>query len=136
MLLASEIVHKMMNQDWMSQWLGIQIISIEKGNVVLKMTVRKEMLNGFSIAHGGITYSLSDTCLAFSSNSYGEQAVSIETSISHLKPVFEGDILTTEVKEISITKKFGIYQVNIFNQKNEMVSVFKGTMYKNGKIWE
>ena len=62
------------------------------------------MTNGFKIAHGGITYSLSDSSLAFSANSYGIQAVSIETSISHLKPVHIGDILTTSVEEISSTK--------------------------------
>ena len=43
------------------------------------------MLNGFSIAHGGISYSLADSALAFAANSYGKKAVSIETSISHIK---------------------------------------------------
>jgi acyl-CoA thioesterase len=135
MLQPDEIVNKMLNNDAMSKWLGIETVSINKGNVVIKMTVRQEMTNGFGIAHGGINYSLSDSSLAFSANSHGIQAVSVETSISHLKPVNVGDILTTSVKEISLTKRIGVYHINVTNQNNELVSTMKGTMYRNGKEW-
>ena len=136
MLTPSEIVNKMLNNDAMSQWLGIELISVNKGKVTIKMTVRKEMTNGFGIAHGGITYSLSDSSLAFSANSYGIHAVSVETSISHLKPVNIGDILTTEVEEISLTKRISVYHIKVTNQKNILVSTMKGTMYRTGKEWE
>lgn len=135
MLNPTEIVNKMLDNDSMSQWLGIELISVEKGNVTLKATVRKEMTNGFNIAHGGITYSISDSSLAFSANAYGIHAVSVETSISHLKPVYVGDVLTTKVEEISISKRIGVYIVNIYNQDNLLVSTLKGTMYRNGKEW-
>ena len=135
MLAPSEIVHKMLDNDEMSQWLGIEVVSIKKGSVTVKMTVKEEMTNGFKIAHGGITYSLSDSSLAFSANSYGIQAVSIETSISHLKPVHIGDILRTSVEEISSTKKIGVYHIKITNQHDHLVSTMKGTMYKTGKEW-
>jgi acyl-CoA thioesterase len=136
MLSASNIVNKMLDQDAMSKWLGISIVSADKGNVVLSMKVRQEMTNGFAIAHGGITYSLSDSCLAFSANSYGIQSVSVETSISHLKPVNIDDVLTTSVEEISITKRIGVYHISVKNQLGEAVSSMKGTMYRTGKIWE
>jgi acyl-CoA thioesterase len=136
MLSATDIVNKMLNQDAMSKWLGISIVSVNKGNVVLSMTVRQEMTNGFAIAHGGITYSLSDSCLAFSVNSYGIQSVSVETSISHLKQVNIGDVLTTSVEEISLTKRIGVYHISVKNQLNELVSSLKGTMYRTGKAWD
>jgi len=135
MLKPTEIVNKMLNNDEMSQWLGIKLISVEKGNVTLQITVRKEMTNGFDIAHGGITYSISDSSLAFSANSYGIHAVSVETSISHLKPVNIGDVLTTSVQEISLSKRIGVYYINVHNQNNILVSTMKGTMYRNGKEW-
>lgn len=135
MLQPDEIVDKMLSNDAMSKWLGIEIVSVNKGNIVIKMTVRKEMTNGFGIAHGGITYSLSDSSLAFSANSHGIHAVSVETSISHLKPVNVDDTLTTSVQEISLTKRIGVYHINITNQNNELVSTMKGTMYRNGKEW-
>jgi len=67
-----KIVIKMFDQDAFSQWLGIQIVDVSEGYCQIKMTVRKEMLNGFQIAHGGIAYSLADSALAFASNSNGK----------------------------------------------------------------
>ncbi len=136
MLPPKDIVNKMLNNDAMSQWLGIELLSIEKGKATVKMMVRDEMTNGFGIAHGGITYSLSDSCLAFAANSHGIHSVSIETSISHLKPVNVGDILTAKSTEISLTKRVGVYQIEVLNQNNHLVSILKGTMYRTGKNWE
>ena len=87
---AEKIVDLMFTNDAYSQWLGIERITIAPGVCDLRMTVRAEMLNGFSIAHGGITYSLADTALAFASNAHGLKCYSVETSISHVKPVAEG----------------------------------------------
>ncbi len=133
---ASSIIDKMFLNDPFSQWLGIRRVEELPGSVILELTVRKEMLNGFGIAHGGITYSLADSALAFSANGHGIQSVSIETSVSHTKPVKEGDILRTAVVEESLTSKIGIYTVSIFNQKEEKVALFKGTVYRTGKEWE
>jgi acyl-CoA thioesterase len=133
---TTHIVDKMFLNDPFSQWLGIERINETTGNVSLKMTIREEMLNGFGIAHGGITYSLADSALAFSANSHGIQSVSIETSISHTKALKKGDIITTQVEEINLTTKTGIYQIKILNQKLELVALFKGTVYRTGKEWE
>ena len=62
------------------------------------------MTNGFDIAHGGISYSLADSALAFAANSYGIQSLSIEASILYKKGM-NGDVLTAYTKEISIDEK-------------------------------
>lgn len=126
----------MLNNDAFSQWLGIEIIDQGLGFSVLTMTVREEMTNGFKIAHGGISYSLADSALAFASNSYGVQAVSIETSISHTKAIKVGDQLLAKAKEESKTRKIGIYSIRIENQDKEIVALFKGTVYFTPKEWE
>ncbi|MEZ4800554.1 MAG: hotdog fold thioesterase [Flavobacteriales bacterium] len=133
---ATKIVDKMYNNDPMSKWLGIKRLEDGPGISVLEMTVREEMLNGFSIAHGGVTYSLADSALAFASNSHGVQSVSIETSISHVKPVKAGDVLRTEVAEQNITRSTGLYYITVFNQENTAVAYFKGTVFRTGKEWE
>lgn len=132
---AKKIVDLMFNNDPMSQWLGIERLEDGPGISVLRMTVRKEMLNGFSIAHGSIAYALADSALAFASNAHGIQAVSIETSISHVSPVKEADILTTEVKEINLTRSTGLYYITVKNQEGKAVAYFKGTVFRTGKDW-
>lgn len=132
---ARAIVDKMYGSDPMSQWLGIERLEDAPGKSALKMTVRSEMLNGFGIAHGGITYALADSALAFAANSHGIQSVSIETSISHVFPVKEGDVLFTEVAEMSLTTNTGMYYVTIRNQDGRAVAHFKGTVFRTGKPW-
>ena len=90
--LAEKVVNKMMDGDAFSKWLGIKILDISKGYCQLQMQVRKELTNGFFIAHGGICYSLADSALAFAANSDGTQSLSIETSITYKKKVNNGDI--------------------------------------------
>lgn len=129
------IVDKMYNGDAFSQWLGIERLEEKPGYCRLKMTVRDEMTNGFKIAHGGISYSLADSALAFASNSHGRQAVSIETSISHTKPVHIGDELIAEAVELNLTHATGIYDIKVTNQHQQVVALFKGTVYRTKKEW-
>ena len=133
---AEKIVDFMFTNDSFSQWLGIERLSVAPGICDLRMTVRNEMLNGFAIAHGGISYSLADTALAFASNAHGLKCYSVETSISHVKMVVEGDVLTTVVEEKSLSKRIGVYHITVFNQNNEAVAFFKGTVHRSEKSWE
>lgn len=134
---ANTIAREMMfANDAFSQWLGIEVVKVVAGSCVLKMKIRSEMTNGFGIAHGGICYSLADSALAFASNGHGQHAVSIETSISHIKAVKVGDELRAEAHEIAVSRKTGQYEVNIYNQKEELVAWFKGTIYKKEETWK
>ena len=133
---AVKVVDLMYNNDPFSQWLGIERIEDDKGKSVLRMKVRKEMLNGFDIAHGGITYALADSCLAFASNSHGRMSVSVETSISHTQPLKEGDVITAVADEVSLTNKIGVYHIKVTNQDEKTVALFKGTVYRTDKNWE
>lgn len=135
MELARKVVDKMITGDAFSQWLGIEILEITKGYCKLKMIVRKEMTNGFDIAHGGISYSLADSALAFAANSDGIQSLSVETSIAHTKKVMSGDTLIAETQEISKNDKSAIYNINITNQDNIEVAHFKGKVYRTKREW-
>lgn len=133
--LATRVVDRMYNNDPFSQWLGIERVEDGAGKSVLRMTVRREMLNGFDIAHGGITYSLADSALAFASNSHGRMAVSVETSISHTEQVKEGDVLTAVAEEVDFRNKIAIYNIRVTNQNNVSVALFKGTVYRTSREW-
>ncbi len=136
MLSPKEIVEMMLAKDYFSQWLGIEVLEIKEGACKLQLTVRKDMLNGFGIAHGGITYSLADSALAFASNSHGIKAVSIETSISHTEAVKEGDMIIAEASENKCSNKIGIYTIKLTNNSNgSIVALFKGTVYRTSKNW-
>lgn len=133
---ASKVIDRMYNNDPFSQWLGIERIEDGAGISKLRMTIRKEMLNGFDIAHGGITYALADSALAFASNGHGRMSVSVETSISHTESLNEGDVITAVAEEMSLSNKIAVYHITIRNQEQKVVALFKGTVYRTGKEWD
>ena len=132
--LAKKSVKKMMELDHFSQWMGVEIIEVAYHYSKIKMLLRYEMMNAFGIAHGGITFALADSAFAFACNSEGKITVAIDVSISFPKAAKEGDVLTAEAKEINSTNKTGLYLIEVKNQNDELVALFKGTCYKTEKL--
>ncbi len=133
-LPPDQIVQKMMAQDAFSQWLGIEVCGVDVGCCTVHMMVREDMVNGFRVAHGGITFSLADSAFAFASNSRGRHAVSIETSISHTRPVYPGDLLEAKATELHNGKTIARYDVTV-TCGERVVALFKGTVFKKETLW-
>lgn len=130
---AKKVVDHMMLNDLFSQWLGISVLEIREGYSRIRMTVRAEMINGFGIVHGGIAFSLADSCFAFACNNRNVLSVALDTSINFTKPVHVGDVLTAEAKELHNGKSTGLYHITISNQNDHTVALFKGTCFRTNK---
>jgi len=135
MELASRVVNKMISNDSFSIWLGIEIIELSEGFCKLQVKIRDDMTNGFKIAHGGISYSLADSALAFASNSYGFKSLTIESSINYFKKVNSGDILSAVTNEINKTEKIANYSIVVSNQNNEEIANFNGKVHRTKQQW-
>lgn len=131
--IHEDVVSHMMENDFFSQWLGIEVLEIKEGHSKIKMTVRKEMVNGFGIVHGGIPFSLADSAFAFACNNRNNLSVALDTSINFIKPVHIGDILTAEAKEMHNGRSTGLYHITIINQKDHIVAHFKGLCFRTDK---
>lgn len=131
--LAKKVVNHMMQHDLFSQWLGIEVLEIKEGYSKIKMIVRKEMINGFGIVHGGIAFSLADSAFAFACNNRNVLSVALDTSINFIKAVSVGNELTAEAKELHNGKSTGLYHISIYNQTNQLVAIFKGNCFRTGK---
>ncbi len=130
---SKAVVNKMFQADLFSQWLGIELLSVEDGYCKIQMKLRKEMVNGFNIIHGGVTFSMADSALAFACNSRNNLSLALEVSINFTKQANPGDVLIAEAKEIHNGKSTGLYLITITNQLNEQVALFKGTCFRTGK---
>ena len=131
---ARRVADALMKHDCFSQWMGIKILEVKDGYSKIQLTLRREMLNGFAIAHGGVTFALADSAFAFACNSDGKVTVALDASISFPKPGKEGDTLTAEAKRITKTNRTGLYLIEVKNQNDELVALFKGTCYKTEKL--
>jgi len=132
---ATRIINALTEKDRFSEWLGIERLAEGDGFCKLKMTIRPEMCNGMDIAHGGITYSFADSALAFASNSRGKIAVSVETSINHIKSLKPGDTIIAIASEINLGQRTGTYEVRVERDNGELVAWFKGTVFRKEKEW-
>jgi acyl-CoA thioesterase len=128
--LAARVVALMMSKDAFSQWLGIEVLEARPRGSTVRMRVRTEMVNGFGVAHGGIVFSLADSALAFASNTHGRVTLAVENSISYPAPINVGDVLTAVAVEESGTNRLAFYRVTVTNERDAIVALFKGTVYK------
>lgn len=131
--IANKVVEKMTEHDEFSQWMGVEVLEIKEGYSRIRMTIRKEMLNGFGIVHGGIPFSLADSAFAFACNNRNNLSVALDVTITFTKAVNTGDVLTAEAKEVHNGRSTGVYLISVFNQKDEQVALFKGTCFRTGK---
>ena len=130
--LAERVVATMMANDAFSRWLGIEIVEVRPRASRIRMTVRDEMLNGFGVCHGGVTFALADSALAFATNTHGKITVAIENAITYPKKVSSGDVLEAVAREESATNRLGFYGVTV-TRGEEIVALFRGTVYKTNQ---
>ena len=131
---ARYVFNKMFKEDHCSQWMGIEPVLIDDGHCILKMKVKKDMLNGFGILHGGIAYAFADSAFAFAANSYGRMSVSINGSMNYSKSAHLGDKLEAEAKVISLNNKTADFDVEIKNvNTDDKLYFFRGTVFRTTK---
>lgn len=130
---AQNMSEYILSQDYFSQWLGVKVLEVRKNYCHIEMPIRKEMINGLKTVHGGVTFSFAQSALAISANNGGDAAVALNCLINFALAVKLGDTLTAESVLIFESKKTGVYDITIHNQNRELVSTFRGTVYKIGK---
>ena len=131
--LARACAEKMYAEDNASRALGIEIEIPEPGTAVATMTVRKDMVNGFDICHGGMVFALADTAFAFACNAYDDVTVAGAASIDFLRPIFLGDELKAVALEEHRGRRGGVYAVEVVNQQGEFVALFRGRAISRGE---
>lgn len=127
---AERVRDRMLAHDHATAALGIVIVGVGPGRSHARMTVRRDMLNGFAICHGGLITTLADTAFAYACNAYNEVTVASGLSIEFLAPAHQGDVLDAECQEQSARGRTGIYDVIVRNQHGERIALFRGRSYR------
>ena len=129
-LLAESVAASMYARDTASKALGMRVVRIEPGFAELTMTVRPDMLNGHAICHGGFIFTLADSAFAYACNSYNLNTVASGCAIDFIAPAREGDVLTARARERQLAGRTGVYDVEVANERNEVVALFRGKSYR------
>lgn len=124
--LAEACAHAMWAEDTASQNLGMSLDHISPGCATLSMTISNVMTNGHGSCHGGYIFTLADSAFAFACNTYNQNTVAQNCSITYLAPGHAGDRLTAEAVEVSRKKRTGLYDIKITNQRGDLIARFTG----------
>jgi acyl-CoA thioesterase len=125
--VAAKVGEAMFAVDAASKdFLQMELVSCEPGRAVMRMQVRQPMLNGHKICHGGLIFTLADSTFAFACNSHNKVTVAAGCSIEFLRPAHLGDVLTCEGVEQVLQGRHGIYDMQVRNQRGEVVAMFRG----------
>ncbi len=134
---AQKSAETMWREDHASQWLGIELLSVEQGKSVLSLRIQKHHCNGHGNCHGGISYALADSAFAFACNSRNQMTVAQHNVMSYIAPAQEGDLLIAEAQEVSLHGRSGIYDVRVTNQHNQLIATFRGmSRAVSGQLFE
>jgi phenylacetic acid degradation protein PaaD len=127
---AERAVDALWRGDAASRALGMRIESCAPGRATVTMRIRSNMVNGHGICHGGLVFALADSAFAFACNSHGHNTVAAGAAIEFLAPAREGDVLTAVAGERWRRGKAGIYEIEVTNQRDETVALFRGRSHQ------
>lgn len=130
---AQALLARLMERDAYGRHLGIELVAAGRGTATVRMRVRPEHINFWDSCHGGAIFSLADMALGLACNSYGSVAALIDSHMTFVAGVKEGEWLTARAVEVSRTRKLGVYRMEVTRQDGSLVGSLTGTVYLTGK---
>jgi acyl-CoA thioesterase len=108
---------------------GVELLELEEGRALARLTVSGEHLNAAGVVQGGAVFTLADFAFAAASNSRGNVALAIEAHVTFLRAVREG-VLLAEAREESGSRRLSTCTVRVTDEGGELVALFTGTAYR------
>ena len=105
------------------------IIEVEKGKKsVLEVELTEESLNPYGYAHGGLIFGLGDTAMGILARSTGKKAVTLNSSISYLRPTL-GKKVTAVAELIKNGKKTCYLRCNFYDENEKLTATMDANYY-------
>jgi acyl-CoA thioesterase len=114
---------------------GMTIVEVREGYARAEMTLQSLHMNGANTVHGGALFTLADFAFAAASNSHGQLALSINSSISIFKGARRGK-LVAEAREVSHAPKLAGFAVEVRDEAGELLASFSGMVYRKSVALE
>ncbi|MCC5942026.1 MAG: PaaI family thioesterase [Balneolaceae bacterium] len=130
------IVQQLLSNDPFSQWMEIEIIEAGDGFCKISCKITGTMLNGYSVTHGGILFSLVDTALAFAAATSGRKSLIVDHSISYTNPAKSDELVIAEATIQNESYKLSAGTVKLINETGRLLALSKGTIYRKSELIE
>lgn len=125
----SRYIKKIFNDCNVGKLLGIEIVEVKDGMARGKLKLKKEHINVFGIAHGGIIFTLADHVGGVCGNSIGKKSLLVESSIQYFKGATKGETIFAEAQLIHKGKKIGRIDIKITDKQNKLIALMHMVFY-------
>jgi len=131
---GAEIGAVRLKKDALARLLGIELLEIKPGYAVAVMKVTPDLLNGVGVDGGGAIFTLADIAFAAASNAHGPVALAQNVNITFLRSTTEPAVLTATAIEEHLTKKTGVYRMEVRDESGDMVALAQGLVYRKNNL--
>lgn len=128
--LAEACAEAMYARDWCAQAHDIRLVEVAPGRARMTMPVRRDMVNGHDICHGGMIFTLADTAFAYACNGGNRVTVASGCRIDFAAPARLGDTLNAEAEERAQAGRTGVYDITVRRQDGTLIALFRGNAYR------
>lgn len=115
----------------LSDYLGIRFTEVGKDFLKATMPIDEKTIQPMGIMHGGASAALAETVASAAANYAIDQkthvCVGLDLNINHLRAVRSG-IVTAVAKPFHLGKTTQVWDIKIFNESKELVSVARLTI--------
>lgn len=125
-------INELNSRDRFAHDNGIQLTLVSDTESRAEMKVENYHLNGADVCQGGALFTLADLAMAALANRVNFPTLTINAQISFVHSAFEGDCLLAVCKQVA-GGKLPIFEVEITNQKDELIARVGGQCYKKNK---
>ncbi|WAP52420.1 hotdog fold thioesterase [Arthrobacter sp. ATA002] len=132
------MLHPILEDDAVARWLGLVVEHLAPGKATISMELRADMLNGFSIAHGGMIFAFADTAFALACNPANAASladmdlitVASGADINFISTALPGETLRAVAAHRTSAGRSGLYDIEITASGTEdgsrVVAEFRG----------
>lgn len=109
---------------------GIDLVEMDYGSSLVKMTIQGDMANLFGLTHGGAVFSLMDAAFELAANSYGTVAVALSMSVNYINPAPVGDTYFAKAREVSKSNRISTYELTVRNGDGGLIASCQAMAYR------
>jgi acyl-CoA thioesterase len=128
----------MYERDATAEAFGIELLEASPERAVTRMQVRPDMCNGLAVIHGGMTFLIADSAMAFASNAENDAAFATSAEIDWIAPATAGQWLTAVAERRAGGGRSAVWDVTVSSSATpdgeaSPVALFRGRTRKIGR---
>ena len=113
-------------------FFNIEVDELKEGKSIYKISTNEKHTNRYEYVHGGTLSSLCDVAMGAACITLGKKIVTIDMSVSYLKPTPKGAVLTVIGEVVSRGSTIIHTEGKIFDEEGQLLVKSHGAYYIKG----